>query len=816
MFKKIAAKLKDLVPNATPVKISGLPATQTIDPKVAVVPVVSNGVTCKINVADMVGCVESPSVPTLYACTDADINLPDDTYQQIPLNYVFDNTVKGLAWDANNSRFYNSNSYDIDLIVNLLGIFKGSCAGTKTVVIWIYDQNENLVFYSGESGYLSASEVGRNDTVSASTPVRIPAGCSMRLYAMSTADVKGSTDTLLGGSSNGLPKSYLIAKQLQYASTTPSNDMKPGLPVPTWGDVTDTSASLQFAEVAGSKPITYWAELTPTGGSAFQQELDVVYASSTVFAKIMGLKPGQEYSASIYGTNRIGTGTRTAIHTFKTANSVTPDAPILNAVYPAKTSILLDYTYPQAARLHLEPKYYNAYASDGTKTTKAEVYDPDLDMVIAGLTEGTKYDCWVTAVSAEGNEGPKSNIMSTTCKSVIPAPKLLTAVAGDGKVDLTWTPVTPGGNYTVDHYSFSAKDISNPDEPNIEGHIVGTTSGTIALANNTTWEISICAVCNPGLIPGDFSNSIQATPEQPTVPYRPVITTCYVQPSGQIVVEWVKGVNGSNRNSSAMEVTSWQLNVLTADGKGTSQILDIKDPLVTKYLTDKVTIGWWEVIVYAINDQGRSDGSKPISVQYNPTKDDPILGGTRYDDGTYKYAMFNSGATTGYEAVRTDAGKDVTFEVLLCGAGGSGKGVTLAGGKGGDAGGGQMVIGTLPATANTTSIMISVPKGGASSGAAVDNTTVTETTTTLVAIAGKSASDKNNADGYPKQPVPDGWKLLPEFTWLHPVTDYVGGVASSGEQNYPNATNIGEGGAGTKTNSPGRGGDSFVAIRWKK
>lgn len=492
-----------------------------------------------------------------------------------------------------------------------------------------------------------------------------------------------------------------------------------------------------------------------------------------------------------------------------------PLAPSLDGAFPASTSVVLAYTYTDTrGTLGLEPVFYTGYASDGTNTFKREVYDPDQDLVVYGLANGVKYDCWVTATSAEGKEGPKSNVISATTGTQIPAPVVQGIVAGDGVATATFSAVTPDQKWTVAHYSFLAVNMDNPDAPELEGYCM---SGIpFALPNNTNWNVSICAVCNPGLVPGDFSAPIKVSPEAPSVPYRPVITNCYFQPNGQMVIEWVKGVNGANRNSSAMDVTSWQLNVLTGDGKGTSQILDIKDPATTKYLTDKLTIGWWEVIVYAVNDQGRSDGSKPISVQYNPTKDDPILGGTRFDDGTYKYAMFNSGATTGYEAVRTDAGKNIDFEVILCGAGGSGKGVTLVGGKGGDGGGGQMVIGLLPATGNTTSIKISVPKGGVSAGAVVDNTTVTETTTTLTAVAGKSASDKNNADGYQKQAVPNGWNTLPEFTWLHPITDYVGGVASQGEQNYPNATNCGEGGAGTKVNAPGRGGDSFVAIRWKK
>jgi len=57
---------------------------------------------------------------------------------------------------------------------------------------------------------------------------------------------------------------------------------------------------------------------------------------------------------------------------------------------------------------------------------------------------------------------------------------------------------------------------------------------------------------------------------------------------------------------------------------------------------------------------------------------------------------------------------------------------------------------------------------------------------------------------------------LRQFTWLEPLSQYVGGVAETGEQNYPSGTVCGQGGAGTKDNRAGNGVYSYVAIRWKK
>lgn len=234
---------------------------------------------------------------------------------------------------------------------------------------------------------------------------------------------------------------------------------------------------------------------------------------------------------------------------------------------------------------------------------------------------------------------------------------------------------------------------------------------------------------------------------------------------------------------------------------------------VIKGLTKGTT---YSVQVYTKNSIG--SGQSSDAIQVNTPADivnDPLIGGVSYQDATYKYCMFPSNMTTGYEVIRTPEGQYTEFEVLLCGAGGAGSHQTISFGKGGDGGGGQMVVAKLPA-AYPGSIFVSVPNGGLPNGNNPENATVTEGSTKLVAISGKTANDKNDAAGYPTQEVPAGWNALPEFTWLTPVSLYVGGVAQSTEQNFPNATNCGEGGAGTKDSRPGKGGNSFVAIRWKK
>lgn len=481
-------------------------------------------------------------------------------------------------------------------------------------------------------------------------------------------------------------------------------------------------------------------------------------------------------------------------------------APVLNNVYPAKNDIVLDFDATEGE----EALVYIGYAVGGGKTFTAEVYDPDEDLAITGLTEGTTYECYVTAKDKIRESAP-SNKISATCKTVIAAPVFKSCVAGDGFATVTFDPVQLSDPWSIDHYAYSALNMDDKDSPEIEGHIE---DGKIILPNDVTWYVRICAVCNPGRVPGDFSDALTVKPEKPSVPYKPRITTCYAQSNGQILVEWIKGSNGKN-STSANTVDNWKVRFKSTDGKGKDFTVEVPTPTPTKILSDKVSIGSWDVFVSAHNDVGWSVESDGANASYNPAVNDPLIGGTSFSDDTYKYCIFDSNATTGYEATRTKEGELTTFEVLLVGAGGGGKGQTVTFGKGGDGGGGELVIGTLP-PAYAGSIFVTVPSGGKIQGDSPADTTVKEGQLTLVARAGKTATDKNNAVGYPKTKVPDTWNKLRQFTWLEPLSQYVGGVAESGEQNFPNGTCCGQGGAGTKDSRPGNGCYSCVAIRWKK
>lgn len=198
------------------VKISALPAITTLTPATAVLPVVQGTVTDKITVQNLMKAATQFTVPTLYAYPTADLELKAGNYVKIPTPNALDKSVAGVTYDTDNDWWVNTNAYDIDFIISGLGRFSCKCAGIKVILVWVYSADgSTLYFYAGEDTSIPASEIGKPDTLSFSTPIRIPAGHSIRFFAMSDPEIPGEVDTLQGGLlSTGTPASYFIMKQL--------------------------------------------------------------------------------------------------------------------------------------------------------------------------------------------------------------------------------------------------------------------------------------------------------------------------------------------------------------------------------------------------------------------------------------------------------------------------------------------------------------------------------------------------------------------------------------------------------------------------
>ena len=198
------------------VKISALPAVTTLDPTTAVVPVVAANVTDKVTVQNLMKAATKFTVPTLYANPAASVTLDGGAYVKIPTPNAIESSVTGMTYDSTNEWWVNKNAYDIDFLASGLGRFECKCAGIKVILLWVFAADgTTMTFYAGETTDVAVDDINKQDVVSFCSPVRVPAGGSVRFYAMNEPTTAGQSDTLAGGMlGTGTPASYFILKQL--------------------------------------------------------------------------------------------------------------------------------------------------------------------------------------------------------------------------------------------------------------------------------------------------------------------------------------------------------------------------------------------------------------------------------------------------------------------------------------------------------------------------------------------------------------------------------------------------------------------------
>jgi len=154
--------------------------------------------------------------------------------------------------------------------------------------------------------------------------------------------------------------------------------------------------------------------------------------------------------------------------------------------------------------------------TSGGETKAAEVGNvlayPDV-----GLANGTTYYYRISARNAVG-EGSLSNEVSATPQAPSPppvppsAPTLVSAVAGNGQVTLTWTAPTSDGGAPITNYTISRSTSSGTESflvmvGNVLSHV------DAGLANGTTYYYVVAAVNSAGT--GPVSNERSATPAIP-------------------------------------------------------------------------------------------------------------------------------------------------------------------------------------------------------------------------------------------------------------------------------------------------------------
>lgn len=484
-------------------------------------------------------------------------------------------------------------------------------------------------------------------------------------------------------------------------------------------------------------------------------------------------------------------------------------------------------------------------ADPATILRELYVSEPDTDLIIDQLANGTAYTITAAAVNAGGTGRYNSGVTLAPSVPKIAAPTLTKLTGGDGQAVAEWTWVEPCRD--GHRYVWMSFEAVNEVGATITEHVTGgeypATKGVLPLTNDHDWKIALVAVAeneqNKREYPSGLSNTMTIHTEKPIAPYKPRLTGAQIAEgnNGQIDVSFAPGIQNvtatrrrrwwhklvkAGRTGPA-DIDAWQIRVTSSVDSQDSHDYTVNDGSIRTYRTVKVGLGTWLVDVRARNAVGWSDWSNQLSVTYTPTDKRPFSAdkpfGT-FESATHYYAIFDPGNDpskgwdTSWKCTLTEAGRALTYDILLVGAGGGGKGQTATLGKGGNGGGGQMTgANGLTSKLNTFTVFISI---GGSVSIDPKNTTVTFDGNDIVALAGKSASSGADATGYPRMFVTDWTDCKNAFGWLEPDSQYVGGVAQEGKQGFPNGLGWGCAGAGTKNNAPGKGVEGLVVIRWAK
>ena len=288
-----------------------------------------------------------------------------------------------------------------------------------------------------------------------------------------------------------LSESYeYFADNNGHGSITISYDSgTPGAPTRLSGTPRPGAVDLTWSAPAspGASDITdYIVSWSTSPNGTYTVVSDGVSTNTSV--TVPGLTNGTTYYFRVAAVNSYGTGANTAVMSVGVMPSDVPNAPTLDAVTAADSSLLLDLT-PGATH---SPVIGYQYRLDGGEWFAAQAEAGRI--TVGGLTNGRSYAVQIRALNAVGASQPSGSLTGTP-RAVPSTPSNLIATPSDSSVALRWdAPAATNGSPVQDYVIQRATAETGPWTAVTDGTSVLTTATVTGLTNGTTYYFRVAAV----------------------------------------------------------------------------------------------------------------------------------------------------------------------------------------------------------------------------------------------------------------------------------------------------------------------------------
>jgi hypothetical protein len=209
--------------------------------------------------------------------------------------------------------------------------------------------------------------------------------------------------------------------------------------------------------VTNAAPVTGYVVRTFVGASVTPLRTTTVgNLTSTVIATLTN---GTGYTFDVAAVNSVGTGPASARSAAVTPRALA-GAPTIGAPTAGNASATVRWTAP-ASDGGSAITGYSVRAFAGTVLARTQAITGNVaSAVVPGLTNGTAYTFDVAAVNAAGTGTASSRSAAVTPATVSGAPRIATAVAGNGSALARWTPPASNGGSAITGYHVRMVDAA--------------------------------------------------------------------------------------------------------------------------------------------------------------------------------------------------------------------------------------------------------------------------------------------------------------------------------------------------------------------